>query len=453
MSPQVGHGAVSGAGPGKRALTDGMSRRHRYLRELITPLPNVPDEIAITTTMEYLAFVDPGLVWRWGLKVTPEEALLAAKLILEAMRAGDAVDWQLEAVSFLGQARARLGLPEAPEHPRPAHHPDGGGEACETELVAAEPLVCEPSETTEVSRTDTDGTAAETTHHDPGLPGLAEMVDEAEEMARDLEAQGEQEDSFARQLLDLVTENRKLIISVGILVGSYVVATKFVGGRLVFTWASHATGVQFERHLARSLRPTAELEHSLRTLEELTSKVRRVGSGLNWKVHRERWEVNACAQIDDDACGPAAMEMVLRDRGLPHPPQSMIARMARGGVDAVVPTDALQAQEILAKIDPAGGWQSNVLRNPDSETWKKLAGAMSETGTWIADVRESFAEGSVGHAVVVDAVSRDGVVSVRDPWPFIGGERGMTGTAYEVAWEEFFARWSGIYTYSSQGKR
>jgi hypothetical protein len=424
------------------------------LRDLIASRPGVHDEVAITTTGEYQAFIDPALVWRWGLKVSPEEGMRACMLMLQAMRSGTSIDWQMEALAYLQRARAELGSFPA------ASTPDGtlAGQVCD-EIArdeAPEPEVCELDEpaTGTPGETDRDD-ARETATHDPSVPGIEELLDDSEQMARDLEGQGDREDSFARELVALVAENRKLLITLGILIGGYIVATKFVGGRLIITWGVHATGVVFERHLARSLRPTAELEAGLRKLSGVREQIRNVGSGLNWKVSRQRWALEAAAQIDDNACGPACMEMVLGDRNVAHPPQSMIARMARGGTDAPIPTNAWMTQDTLGKMDPASGWRTGYLDNPNSDVWQERAREMSSRGSWIADMREDFTPGAVGHAVVVDGVASDGTVSVRDPWPYKQEDpmtRGAVGTAYEVTWDEFFARWSGAYTFSGSGR-
>jgi hypothetical protein len=449
MSAPRASGATSGV-PGKRGLTDSVKVRPRYLRDLIAPRADVRDEVAITTTIEYRAFVDPALVWQWGCKVSPEESLLACLLMLNAMRSGADIDWRMEARGYLARARAQLGRPAAASQEAAAT----AVETCEgfEEDDTYGPSVCEMEGPDGAPGAQPEAERPDVAHHDPGVPGLEQLLDDSEQIARDLEGQGEREDTFARELVEVVAENRKLLVTVGILVGGYVVATKFVGGRLIIAWGANATGVVFERHLARSLRPTAELEEGLRRLQAVRQEIRSVGSGLNWKVQRQRWALDAAAQIDDNACGPACMEMVLGDRNVARPAQSMIARMARGGIDAPVPTDAWKVQDTLGKINPDGGWQSGHLGSPDSAVWQERARAMSGSGSWIADMREDFSPGAVGHAVVVDGVAADGTVSIRDPWPFKQGapdSQGAVGTAYEVSWQEFFGRWSGVYTVSS----
>lgn len=63
----------------------------------------------IEATDEFKAYMDSKLIWQWQLKVTREEALLAAKLILREMRGGKAVTWESQARSFVLTARKQLG--------------------------------------------------------------------------------------------------------------------------------------------------------------------------------------------------------------------------------------------------------------------------------------------------------------------------------------------------------
>ena len=62
----------------------------------------------IESTNEYKAYMNPGLVWQKELKLTADEARLACLLILNAMRDGEIVNWQLKARTYALAARDRL---------------------------------------------------------------------------------------------------------------------------------------------------------------------------------------------------------------------------------------------------------------------------------------------------------------------------------------------------------
>src|SRR5262245_27569136 len=74
---------------GKRALTDRL-RAPPMLRRLVGAQP---DDGQIRRTIEYRDLVNPANVWTWGVKITEAEALLACRLMLDAMNAGELVDW------------------------------------------------------------------------------------------------------------------------------------------------------------------------------------------------------------------------------------------------------------------------------------------------------------------------------------------------------------------------
>lgn len=88
--------------------------------------PEQVSEAQIRATEEYRAYVDSTLVWQWRDHVTAEEALLACRLILDALRNGQRVNWEVDARAFMNKARAQL-KKEADEPPntvtekRPTH--------------------------------------------------------------------------------------------------------------------------------------------------------------------------------------------------------------------------------------------------------------------------------------------------------------------------------------------
>lgn len=358
----------------------------RFLRDLVH-VRDVSLDAAIPATVEYRHYLRPDLVWQWGAKVTAEEALLACKLIVEALRGGRPVKWQVEARRFLNQSRAQLRSTIASEAAGPDESVvQDDGSVCSLEDLAEE-CVEEREPVDEEPETEVDRDA---TRHDPGFPDLNELLDEARELAEDLEGQGEREDSFARELLRLVDENKKLIIGLGLLLGAYTLGARYLGSRLVFKWAWNAVGAEFERRLARSLQLTGQVEQGLRRLEQVKATLQELdgqgGAGISWKTTRERWSKRAVAQLDDMACGPACVKMIMEDHGLDPIAQEAIIRAVRGD-SAFLATSAESLARFLNSVDPRGGWAGGT----HSETWPdvgdnmlNMARRLSDGGSWIA---------------------------------------------------------------------
>jgi hypothetical protein len=70
--------------------------------------PSRLTDAQIEATSEYRTFTDTALVWQTRDKVTPDEARLTCRLMLRALRDGQAVAWG-DAATFLSAARAQLG--------------------------------------------------------------------------------------------------------------------------------------------------------------------------------------------------------------------------------------------------------------------------------------------------------------------------------------------------------
>ncbi len=72
----------------------------------------------IRKTREYLAYLDPTLIWQWKYRATPDEALQACWSILYHLEQGERVEWPTRAREFLLNARALL-KPEMIDKPPP----------------------------------------------------------------------------------------------------------------------------------------------------------------------------------------------------------------------------------------------------------------------------------------------------------------------------------------------
>jgi hypothetical protein len=266
-APTVAGGAT-GPAAGKRLLTSGMSQRTRYLRELAEDTA-IPLEVWIPTTAEFQHYRRPDLVWQWGAKVNADEALLACKLIVLAMRGGTRVDWQLEARSYLNQARAQLG-----KKGEPAATAAADGSPAATPAGPATPIEDPGGEVegTEPAQGDVAGQVDNDETHDPGIPGnLGDLVDQAKRLAEFLEKQGDSDKSSrVRFLADGIASG---LVSLGIVAGVYLVAVEYAKGKVIVVWTPIALeSPDFIRRAARVDRIVAQLNANLSELDKIKAE-------------------------------------------------------------------------------------------------------------------------------------------------------------------------------------
>lgn len=133
------------------------------------------------------------------------------------------------------------------------------------------------------------------------------------------------------------------------------------------------------------------------------------GAGGYWQVIDEVASTMVIQQQDRLSCGPACAEMLLRDFGITNVSQAVIARLT--GVPVNVP--ALAA--ILNQLDDSGlrTWIGGFFEIEGASEIDVL-GVLMETGSWIADLRETG--GRLGHLVVVDGYDAQKRLCIRDPW-------------------------------------
>jgi filamentous hemagglutinin len=127
-------------------------------------------------------------------------------------------------------------------------------------------------------------------------------------------------------------------------------------------------------------------------------------------------------QSDEDGCGPACGEMLLRDRGV-EVDQTLIAE------ELELPVDGHALALRLGELSPVA-WLGGGLvlpRGPDLAFLERFSSARA---TWAA-LLEPLGPRRVGHWVVVDGVGDGGLVQVRDP----------VGAAYGIPVEEFLTLW------------
>lgn len=127
-------------------------------------------------------------------------------------------------------------------------------------------------------------------------------------------------------------------------------------------------------------------------------------------------------QLDEDGCGPACGEMLLRDRG-----RRIDQREIGAGLALPIDGPAL-AQRLRERTGER--WVGGALDLDGDPTWDLVHDLCEQRGSWAA-LLEPSGPHRVGHWVVVDAVTSVGVVLIRDP----------AGLAYGTPITEFLALW------------
>lgn len=68
----------------------------------------------IETTNEFKSYMNPGLVWQWKDRMTKPEALLACRLMVEALQRNESIHWDTDARVYMNSARKLIGITKAP---------------------------------------------------------------------------------------------------------------------------------------------------------------------------------------------------------------------------------------------------------------------------------------------------------------------------------------------------
>jgi hypothetical protein len=228
----------------------------------------VPLEVWIPTTVEYQHYRRADLVWQWGAKVSGDEAVLACKLIVLAMRGGQRVDWQMEARSYLNQARAQLGIKVGaePAEGQRAGHVDGAIAPIEAEAGPEGQLEDQGPEGGEVGQLDNDEIV------DPGIPGnLGDLVEEAKRLAEFLATHGDPEKAARAGLL--AADIASGLVSLAVVAGVLIVAVEYSKGKVIVVWAPVALeSPDFVHRVARAERIIAQLNANLSELDKIKAE-------------------------------------------------------------------------------------------------------------------------------------------------------------------------------------
>jgi hypothetical protein len=73
------------------------------------------DDSELEASDEFKAYMNSSLVWQWQDKVTREQALLACRLIIEAIQRGEVVKWDSDARRFMNSARKLINITKSPK--------------------------------------------------------------------------------------------------------------------------------------------------------------------------------------------------------------------------------------------------------------------------------------------------------------------------------------------------
>lgn len=132
---------------------------------------------------------------------------------------------------------------------------------------------------------------------------------------------------------------------------------------------------------------------------------------------------NLVKQRDENGCGPACGEMLLRDRGLAFDQDVIAASMQ-------LPTEGFELAARLTTLSQRP-WKGGAIYLADEPTWEFIVHLSEVRGTWAA-LLEPLGPTHPGHWVVIDGVTSDGMVLVRDP---VGLAYGLPLVAFLSLWQ------------------
>lgn len=272
-----------------------------------------------------------------------------------------------------------------------------------------------------------------------------DLLFDARRLVEQLRADGKEQD--VRNLEQKVKVAGKVLVSLALLAGTYYVGTKIRSGKLLIMWGWNATGGDYARVAARVQRLIPEVESALQdVVNTARPHIPPGGSGgEGWRVLDQIVDGTVPAQLDDAACGPACVQMALRDRDI-EMAQDELIRRARAANHPGLNARHVRARRLhtlLQKLDPDGRWQvGQPLTDEflDGKNARQIIEALGKNGSWIAQVS--------GHFVMVDGIDAQGYIRIRDPWYEPGLARGIrAGSHYRVSMGAFFDVWLAVAVY------
>lgn len=274
----------------------------------------------------------------------------------------------------------------------------------------------------------------------PQLPDhLGDLLDDADKLADWLRAHGYSDD--AGELKRLVSDGKTLLISMSALVGAYYVGARYRAGTLLVAWGWNAIGPDYRRATARFTRLIPDIEGVFSEIVEVAeTHPDAVGSAIDWPTLGQLVDPTIPAQLDDAACGPACVQMVLRDRGIDMSQDELIRR-ARQSIHPEIKSKRVGIATLtglLKTLDPNGAWTGGrdaLAKIALGKTPRQLIAYLGRKGPWIAQVGP--------HVVVVDGFDKAGYLRIRDPWYEPGVIHGTSaGSYYKVSLRTFVDHWN-----------
>jgi hypothetical protein len=100
---------------GKAGLPDIQLSRLREIAGSFTDPAFVIGDSEIEGSDEFKAYMNSSLVWQWQDKVTRQEAFLACRLLIEAIRRKEPIKWETDARVFMLRARKLINITKSPK--------------------------------------------------------------------------------------------------------------------------------------------------------------------------------------------------------------------------------------------------------------------------------------------------------------------------------------------------
>ncbi|MCT7997206.1 DUF4114 domain-containing protein [Laspinema olomoucense] len=133
-------------------------------------------------------------------------------------------------------------------------------------------------------------------------------------------------------------------------------------------------------------------------------------------------------------CGPASVEMLLKSQGISTIDQFKIAESIKG-----VEKDGSSVDSVAKALQEFSGNNKWKPMGPTNFPFtKEDVESMTKNGSWIAKMklrRDHYPGATMGHFVVVDSITANNTVIIRDP---------SEGAKYEMKLKEFLEFWEGL---------
>ena len=203
-----------------------------------------------------------------------------------------------------------------------------------------------------------------------------------------------------------------------------MVRPAWVGTRRVRQAAAHATSAEIWYIPGEAIAAPPQLPRYPTRMSDDFDERPRVYGRWDWPRVPRVDSAAVVSQVLEEGCGAACAVMLLLDRGLEVSQEAFAGGLA-------MPSEPGDLVARLHELSPPGlRWQGGSLPRAVLVTWSLVAEVCVSRGTWAA-LLEPHGHRLPGHWVVVDGITDEGLVLIRDP---VGVAYGMPLRDFAVLW-------------------